>query len=100
MFSFGRNYFYSFFFTVFRIRIRFDLFHFGQPDQGSKKTAKIMENFHKKINQNLKNIVHFFLINNKTENFSEKYIFSRSQVGFEAESEDPDPDSYQNETDP
>ena len=32
---------------VFRIRIRMDKFHFGQPDPdpGSKKSAKIMENF-------------------------------------------------------
>ena len=55
---------------VFRFRIRLDPFHFGQPDpyplqrigSGSgwqKKSAKIMEIFHK-INQNHQNIIHFF----------------------------------------
>ena len=28
------------------MRIRLDPFHYGQPDPGSKKSAKIMENFH------------------------------------------------------
>ena len=44
------------------LRIRLDPFHFDQldPDPGSKKSAKIMENFH----QNHKNILHI-LKNNK-----------------------------------
>ena len=33
--------------AVFRIRIHFDPFHFGQPGPGSKKSAKILENVHK-----------------------------------------------------
>ena len=35
--------------AVFRIRIRLNPFHFGQPDPdpGNKKSAKIMENSHK-----------------------------------------------------
>ena len=44
--EFRRNKFESFK-PVLRIRIRLDPFHFGQPDPGSKKSAKIMENFNK-----------------------------------------------------
>ena len=34
-------------FLSLRCFIRLDPFHFGQPDPGSRKSAKIMENFHK-----------------------------------------------------
>ena len=45
-----------------------DPFYYGQPDPdpfnetdpGSKTSANIMENFHKKNNQNHKNTIHFF----------------------------------------
>ena len=54
------------FLAVLRIRIRLNPFHFSQPDPnpvpGSKKSVKIMENFHKN-NQNHENIIHFFKIN-------------------------------------
>ena len=32
---------------VLRIRIRLDPFHFGHPDPGGKKSAKIMKNVYK-----------------------------------------------------
>ena len=77
------------YFPVLRIRIRLDPFHFGQPDPdpGSKKSAKIMENFHK--NQTKSEEYHTFIfknnklmfeghniypINNKTEFFGEIYF--------------------------
>ena len=34
-------------FSVLRIWIRLDQFHFGQPDLDTDKLAKIIENFHK-----------------------------------------------------
>ena len=105
-----------------------DPFHFGQPDPfhetdpGSKKSAKIMENFHKNqpksqdyylfFSKNIKLLltdINIYLINNKTNHFCEKYIFDRiflsifgkagsGSVILRNGSEDPDP--YQNETDP
>ena len=59
-----------------------DPFHFGQPDPdpfhekdpGSKKSTEIMENFHKKIYQNQKNIMFFFFKNNKLMFNGHKYL--------------------------
>ena len=75
---------------MFRIRLRFDPFHFGQPDPGSKKSDKIMENFQKKSTKMYiiyfkKNInllfngQNIYLLNNKTNHFLEKYIFDRKK---------------------
>ena len=100
-----------------------DPFHFGQPDPGtgSKKSAKIMENVHKKTTKIIRisyiffktiklmfTDINIYSINNKKDHISEKYIFYRYFSDFRSDLEqDPDPlfhetdpDPYQNEKDP
>ena len=89
----------------------------GQFPQKSTKIIRISYIFFKTIKLIFTDI-NIYPIKNKTDHISEKYIFyrkkvkqtlifSRFQVGFGAGSvisrngsEDPDPDTYQNETDP
>ena len=98
-------------------RICLDPFHFGQPDPdpGSKKSAKIMENFNKNQQKSTKIIrisciffktiklmftdINIYSINNKTDHISEKYIFYRYFPDFSSDLEQ-DPDPLFHETDP
>ena len=72
---------------MFGIRIRFN-----ETDPGSKKSGKIMENFHKNQPESLeyhtfvfKTIklmftdIKIFPINNETDHISEKFIFYRKK---------------------
>ena len=71
---------------MFLIRIRFDPFHFGQPDPdpfyemdpGGKKSSKIKKNY-----KNHKNIIYFFenvkLLFNEHKYLPHKYIFDRKK---------------------
>ena len=44
-------------YPLFRIQVRMDPFHFSLSDPGSKKSAKVLENYTQKINPNHKNII-------------------------------------------
>ena len=70
------------------LRICLDPFH--ETDPGSKKTAEILQNFQKKVTRILffpkifnfwLTDINIYLINNKTNNFLEKYISDRKKVG-------------------
>ena len=76
---------------MFRIRIRLDPLH-GQPDPGNKKSAKIMENLHKKLIKITRiscifskilifclGDINIYLIKIKRNHFLEKYIFDRKK---------------------
>ena len=71
---------------MLRIRIRMDPLHFGQSDQGSKKSAKIMENFNKNPQKLLEyhtytDFNHLLLkasITNSITKFMDKFIFTAS----------------------
>ena len=75
---------------MFGIRIRFN-----ETDPGSKKSGKIMENFHKnqpesleyhtlflKLLQLMFTDIDIYSINNKTDHISEKYIFYKKKLIF------------------
>ena len=100
------------FILVSRIRIRINE---TDPDPGSKKSAKIMENFNKNQQKSLEYHTFFskllnsclltdiYSINNRTDHISEKYIFYRKKgwyfPDFRSDLEQ-DPDPIFHEADP